>query len=77
MKKVNKKLEDREEPISKVNYQSEQLPTNFAEEVDLFIDYSIDHDTDSTEIPQWQQNLVLQRIQDNLPMEDAWTQIPN
>lgn len=62
MKKVNKKLEKREESISKGNYQLKQLPTNFAEEVDLFIDYSIDCDTDNTEIPQWQQNLVLQRI---------------
>ena len=74
MKKNSSKPEKREESISKVNYKLEQIPTDLAKEVDQSIDYLTEQDND-IEVPQWQQNLVLQRIQDNLPMEDAFKMI--
>jgi len=76
MKKNSSKPEKREESISKVNYKLEQLPTDLAKEVEQSIDYLTEQDKNmDIEVPQWQQNLVLQRIQDNLPMEDAFKMI--
>lgn len=74
MKKNSSKPEKREESISKVNYKLEQLPTDLAKEVEQSIDYLTEQDS-AIEVPQWQQDLVLQRIQDNLPMEDAFKMI--
>lgn len=74
MKKNSSKPEKREESISKVNYKLEQLPSDVVKEGDQSINYLTEQDND-IKVPQWQQNLVLQRIQDNLPMEDAFKMI--
>ncbi len=60
---------NKSERLKRVNYKLENLPKNLLREVDLFIDYLTE---ESSNIPQWQQNTVLDRIENSTEFVDAF-----
>ena len=49
------------------------LPDNLVNEVDAFVDYVIHKNAENQqEIPDWQKELVLKRVNDNLTPIDAF-----
>ncbi|MEK6494642.1 hypothetical protein [Myroides odoratimimus] len=57
---------NKSERLKRVNYKLE----NLLREVDLFIDYLTEEE--SSNIPQWQQNIVLDRIENSTEFVDAF-----
>lgn len=64
---------NKSEKLKKVNYKLENLPENLLREVDLFIDYlTLEEKEESSNIPQWQQSIVLDRIENSTEFVDAF-----
>lgn len=65
---------NKSEKLKKVNYKLENLPENLLREVDLFIDYLTleEKEEESSNIPQWQQSIVLDRIENSTEFVDAF-----
>lgn len=63
---------NKSERLKKVNYKLENLPENLLREVDLFIDYLTLEEEESSNIPQWQQSIVLDRIENSTEFVDAF-----
>lgn len=61
---------NKSERLKRFNYKLENLPENLLREVDLFIDYLTEEE--SSNIPQWQQNIVLNRIENSTEFVDAF-----
>lgn len=68
---------NKSERLKKVNYKLENLPENLLREVDLFIDYLTleEKEEESSNIPQWQQNIVLDRIENSTEFMDAFEMV--
>ncbi|WP_025126176.1 hypothetical protein [Myroides odoratimimus] len=61
---------NKSERLKRVNYKLENLPENLLREVDLFIDYLTE--SSSSNIPQWQQNIVLNHIENSTEFVDSF-----
>ncbi|AJH15183.1 hypothetical protein [Myroides profundi] len=61
---------NKSERLKRVSYKLENLPENLLREVDLFIDYLTEEE--SSNIPQWQQSIVLDRIENSTEFVDAF-----
>lgn len=61
---------NKSERLKRVNYKLENLPENLLREVDLFIDYLTEEELSN--IPQWQQSIVLDRIENSTEFVDAF-----
>lgn len=59
--------------LKQINLKLKQLPENFLEEVERYIDFLIfKHKQETEDIPQWQKDLVLKRIKEAKQPIDAF-----
>ena len=59
--------------IKQVNSKLKNLPDTFVEEIEKYIDFlTFRHTEEESIVPNWQKEIVLQRIKDKKPPIDAF-----
>lgn len=62
--------------LKHINTKLKNLPAAMVEEVEKYIDFlAFKHAKENSTIPQWQQDIVLRRVEDKKTPVDAFTMV--